>query len=115
MGSRIKIPNINFSKVGEAIGKASKDTAKFIGDHKVEFLSGGLILMIVDGIRVRLGRKRDRETFEKRSVKQQKIVRKHEAEINALRTAAEQSHEATMRVNQLEQIVKSITEAGENK
>ena len=37
----------------------------------------------------------------------------HEAEINALRAEAEQAHEVNRRIDQLEQIVKNITEEGE--
>ena len=68
-----------------------------------------MLLVAADGIRVRLGRKKDQKAFEESSVKQQKVARKHEAEINALRAEAEQAHE---RVDQLEQIAKNITEGG---
>ena len=108
MGKRIKLQNINFAKVGDGVGNMAKDVAKFVGNHKEEFLGGGLLLAVADSIRVRLGRKKDQKT----SVKQQKVTRKHEAEINALRAEVEQAHEANRRVGQLEQIVKNIIEGG---
>lgn len=111
MGNRIELPNTDFAKVGDAVGKVAKDAMEFVGNHKEKFL-GGLLLVAADGIRVRLGRKKDQKAFEESSVKQQKVARKHEAEINALRAEAERAHEANRRVDQLEQIVKNITEVG---
>lgn len=112
MGKRIKLPNIDISKVGGTTGKVVKDTANFVRDHKGKFLGGSLLLVLADGIRVRFGRKKDQKAFEESSVKQQKVVRKHEAEINTLQAEAERVHEANRRVDQLEQIVKNITEGG---
>lgn len=114
MRSRIKIPNINFAKAGVTIGKMSKDAVKYVGNHKEAFLGGSLLLAVTDGIRVRLGRRMDQKNFEESSVKQQKVIRKHEAEINVLRAEAKQAQEATRRVDQLEKIVKNITEGGES-
>lgn len=114
MGKRIQLSNIDFSKVGKTVGEIAKDVAVFVGDHKEQFLGGGLFIAVADGIRVRLGRKKEQKAFEESSVKQQKVARKHEAEINALRAEAEQAHEVNRRVDQLEQIVKSITEGGGN-
>ena len=71
-----------------------------------------MLLVAADGIRVRLGRKKDQKAFEECSVKQQEVARKHEAEINALRAEAEQAREANRRIDQLEHIVKKITEEG---
>lgn len=112
MGSRIKLPNIDFAKVGDYIGRLAIDVAEFVGNHREKFLGGGLLLVAVDDIRVRLGRKKDQKAFEESFVKQQKVARKHEAEINALRVEAEQAYEANRRVDQLEQIVKNISEGG---
>lgn len=114
MGNRIKLQNIDFTKVGDAAGHLAKDAVKFVGNHKEEFLGTGLFLAVADSIRVRLERKKDQKAFEKSSIKQQKIVRKHESEINALREEAEQAHEANRRIGQLEQIVKNITDGGGN-
>ena len=71
-----------------------------------------MLLAAADGIRVRLDRNKDQKAFEESSVKQQMVARKHEAEINALRAEAEQAREVNRRVDQLEQIVKNITEGG---
>lgn len=112
MGNRIKLPNIDFAKVGDDMGKTAKNVAKFVRNHKEKFLGAGLLLPAADGIRVRLDRNKDQKAFEESSVKQQMVARKHEAEINALRAEAEQAREANRRVDQLEQIVKNITEGG---
>lgn len=114
MGNRIKLQNIDFAKVRDDAGHLAKDVVKFVGNHKEEFLGAGLLLAVADSIRVRLSRKKDQKDFEESSIKQQKVVRKHEAEINALREEAEQAHEANWRIGQLEQIVKNITDGGGN-
>ena len=67
MGNRIKLPNIDFAKVGDDIGRLAKDVAKFVGNHREKFLGGGLLLVAADGIRVRLGRKKDQKAFEESS------------------------------------------------
>ena len=79
-----------------------------------EFLGVDFLLAFTDSIRVRLSRKMDQKNFEESSVKRQKVLRKHEAEINALRAEAEQIQETTRRANQLEKIVKNIAEGGES-
>ena len=112
MGNRIKLPNIDFAKVGDDMGKTAKNVAKFVRNHKEKLLGAGLLLAAADGIRVRLDRNKDQKAFEESSVKQQMVARKHEAEINALRAEAEQAREVNRRVDQLEQIVKNITEGG---
>lgn len=55
---------------------------------------------------------KDQKAFEESSIKQQKVVRKHEAEINALREESEQAHEVNKRIGQLEQIVRNIIDGG---
>lgn len=112
MGNRIKLPNIDFSKIGNALMQVGKTTGKFVGDHMPEFLVGALSVVTVDNIRVRLGRKKDQKSFEENNIKQQTVIRKHEAEINVLKEEAEQAHEAIQKVDQLEAIVKNITEGG---
>lgn len=112
MGNLIKPPNIDFSKVGNALAQAGKATGKFIGDHLQVFLVGALSIVTIDNIRVRLGRKKDQKSFEENSVKQQKIIRKNEAEINVLKEEAEQAQEAIQKVDQLKQIVNNIIEGG---
>ena len=52
------------------------------------------------------------KSFEENNIKQQTVIRKHEAEINVLKEEAEQAHEAIQKVDQLEAIVKNITEGG---
>ena len=58
MGNRIKLPNIDFAKARDGIGRLAKDVAKFVGNHREKFLGGGLLLVAADGIRVRLGRRK---------------------------------------------------------
>lgn len=112
MGCQVKLPNIDFAKVGNTLGQASRTAVKFVGDHKPEFLTGAFFVAVADNIRIRLGRKKDQKAFEENAVKQQKVLRKHEAEINVLKVEAEQAQDAKQKVDQLEQIVKSITEGG---
>ena len=109
MGIQIKLPSIDFAKVGDVIGKSIQSAMKFAGNHKVGFLSG---ISLGDNIRVRLKHKKDQKIFEESSAKQQEVTRKHEAEINVLKAEAEHAQESCRRVNQLEQIVKNITERG---
>ena len=112
MGNRIKLLNVGFAKAGNNIDRLVKAIAKFVGTHNEKFLGGGLLLVVADGIRVRLGRKKDQKAIEKSFVQQQGVVRKHEAEINVLRLEAEQANEANRRIDQLEQIIKNIAERG---
>lgn len=114
MGTQIKLPYIDFTKVGDAANKSIQSVMKFVGNHKMEFLSGISFVAIGDNIRVRLGRKKDQKIFEGSSAKQQEVARKHEAEINALKAEAKQAQEVNRRVEQLNQIVKNITEGGGN-
>lgn len=112
MGSQIRLQNIGFTKVGDDVGHLVKDVVKFVGNHKEKFLGAGLLLVVADNIRVRFGRRKDQKAFEESSIKQQKVVRKHEAEINALREESEQAHEVNKRIGQLEQIVRNIIDGG---
>lgn len=114
MGIQIKLPSIDFAKVGDVAGKSIQSAMKFAGDHKVEFLSCISLAAIGDNIRVRLERKKDQKIFEESSAKQQEVTRKHEAEINALKAEAEQAQEVSRRVKQLDQIVKNITKGDGN-
>lgn len=110
MGNQIKLQNIDMSKVCYTAGKVVKDAANFVRNHKEKLLGGSLLLALADGVRLRLGRKKDPKAFEENSVKQQKVARMHEAEINTFLSETERAREANRRVDQLEQIVKSITE-----
>lgn len=112
MGNRIKLQNIGFTKVGDDAGHLVKNVAKFVENHKEKFLGAGLLLVVADNIRVRFGRRKDHKAFEESSIKQQKVVRKHEAEINALREESERAHEVNKRIGQLEQIVRNIIGGG---
>lgn len=107
MGNRLKLQNIDFAKVGDDAGHLAKGVVEFARNYKVKFLSVGLLLAVIDDIRVRLGRKKDQKAFEESFIKQQCIIRKHESEINALREDSEQAHEANRRLGQLEQIVEN--------
>lgn len=112
MRNHFKLPNIDFTKVGNTLVQAGKTAGKFVSDHTPEFLVGALSLVTADNIRVRLGRNKDQKSFEENAIAQQKVIRKHEAEINVLKEQAEQAQDAQQRVDQLEQIVKNITEGG---
>lgn len=112
MGKRIKLQNTAIAKVGDGVGHLVKGIVGLVGNYKEKFLGAGLLLLVADNIRVRFGRRKDQKAFEVSSVKQQKVARKHEAEINALREEAEQSREANKRIDQLEQIVRNIINGG---
>lgn len=71
--------------------------------------------MTIDNIRVRIGRKKDRKASEENAVKQQQIIKKHEAEINVLKGEAEQAQEAIQKVDQLAQIILTINKICQNR
>lgn len=112
MGKQAKLPDIDYAKVGNALIRAGKDAGKFISDHTSKFLVGALSVITIDNLRVRIGRKKDQKAFEDNAVKQQQIIRKHEAEINVLKGEAEQAQKAIQKVDQLAQIINNMTEGG---
>ncbi len=112
MGKQIKLPNIDFAKVGNTLVEAGKAAGAFVKSHATEFLAGTLAGVTIDNIRVRMGRKKDQKSFEENTLKQQQVIRKHEAEINVLKDEAEQAQEARQKIDQLEQIVNNLTEGG---
>lgn len=114
MGNRIKLPKIDFAKVGDDLGKTTEGVVKSIRCHKDKLLGAGFILVVTDNIRMRIGWKKDQKAYEESSVKQQKIVRKHEAEINILREEAEQAQKINRRLEQIERAVKNITEGSDS-
>ena len=104
MGKQIKLPNIDFVEVDNTLVKAGKTVGTFV--------STILVGVTIDNIRVRMGRKKDKKTFDENALKQQQVIRKHEAEINVLKSEAEQAQEALQKVDQLAQIVNNLTEGG---
>lgn len=87
--------------------QAGQIALKFIDKHKIEVLA---FVAIIDNIRVRFAKAKDRKRFEENSIKTQKIFQKQNAEINILKEKAEQAAESIKKVEQLEQIVEKITE-----
>lgn len=112
MGKQIILPNIDLAKVGNTLVKTGKNVVTFISSHVPEFLTTILAGVTIDNIRVRIGRKKDQKAFEENVVKQQQVIRKHEAEINVLKDKAEQAQEAMQKVDRLAQIVNNMTEGG---
>lgn len=112
MGQQIKVPNIDFAKVGNTLIETGKTAGAFVKSHAPEFLAGALTGVTIDSIRVRMGRKKDQKAFDENTHKQQQVIRKHEAEINVLKDEAEQGQEARQKVDQLERIVNNLTEGG---
>ena len=82
MGKQIKLPNIDFVKVGNTLVESGKTAGAFVKNHATEFLAGALAGVTIDNIRIRMGRKKDKKAFEENAHKQQQVIRKHEAEIN---------------------------------
>lgn len=111
MGKLVKISNVDIAKVCIINRQAGKTIRKIVSVRPSEVLVGALFL-VIDVIRVRIGRKQDQKAFEKNTVSYQAATRKHEAEINVLREQANRSQDAKLRVDQLEKIVKDITEGG---
>ena len=101
MGKQIKLPNIDFVEVDNTLVKAGKTVGTFVSNHVPEVLTTILV-----------GRKKDKKTFDENALKQQQVIRKHEAEINVLKSEAEQAQEALQKVDQLAQIVNNLTEGG---
>lgn len=112
MGKQIKLPNIDFVEVGNTLVKAGKNVGTFVSNHVPEVLTTILAGVTIDNIRVRMVRKKGKKTFDENALKQQQVIRKHEAEINVLKNEAEQAQEALQKVDQLAQIVNNRTEEG---
>ena len=112
MGMRIKLPNIDFAKVGNTLVETSKTVDAVISNHVTEILAVALTCVTIDNICVRMGRKKDQKNFKENSFKQQQVIRKHEAEINVLMDEAKQAQEKLQKVDQLAQIVNNMTEGG---
>ena len=110
MEKQIKLPSINFAKVGNTLIETGKVVGTFIRTHALEILVGTLAGVTIDNIRVRIGRKKDQKFFEANTLKQQQVIRKHEAEINVLKDEADRYEEARQKVEQLAKIVNNITE-----
>ena len=70
MGIQIKLPSIDFAKVGDVIGKSIQSAMKFAGNHKVGFLSGISLVAIGDNIRVRLKHKKDQKKIGRASCRE---------------------------------------------
>ena len=112
MGKQIILPNIDLAKIGNTLVETEKTVVTFISNHLPEFLTTILVGITIDNIRVRIGRKKDKRAIEENMVKQQQVIRIHEAEINSLKDEAEQSQQAFQKVDQLAQIVNNMTEEG---
>lgn len=112
MRNRIELPNIDYEKVNGTLVQATRTAGRFVKDHTPEIFIGAFSFVTVDNIRVRLGRKKDLKSFENNAIKQQTVIRKHEAEINVLKETAAQAQRAQQKVDQLEEIVRNLTEEG---
>lgn len=111
MEKQIKLPDTAFVKDGNIIVEVYKTAGKFIGDHISElFVSALAVVVTIDNIRVRLGRKKDQKTFVENISKQQQVIKMHEAEINVLKEEADQEQKAMQMLGQLVQIVNNMTE-----
>lgn len=108
MGKQI----IDFVEVDNTLVKACKTVSTFVSNHVPEVLTTILVGVTIDNIRVRMGRQKDKKAFDENALKQQQVIRKHEAEINVLKNEAEQAQEALQKVDQLAQIVNNLTEGG---
>ena len=73
MGKQIKLPSIDFAKVGNTLVEAGKTVGTFVSNHVPEVLTTILAGVTIDNIRVRMGRKKDQKTFEENTLKQQQV------------------------------------------
>ena len=73
MGKQIKLPNIDFVKVGNTLVESGKTAGAFVKNHATEFLAGALAGVTIDNIRIRMGRKKDKKAFEENAHKQQQV------------------------------------------
>lgn len=112
MGKQIVLPNIDFAKVGNTLVKTGKTVVTIIHNHFPALLTTIIAGVTIDNIHVRISRKKDQKAFEEKMVKQQQVIRKHEAEINVMKDEAEQVHEAMQKVESLTKIVNSMTKGG---
>ena len=110
MGSRIKLLNINFVRVEKAIEQAYKTIVGFFTDNAPTLITGALAVVSLDNLRLRFCRKTDQKHFEESTVKQQAVLRKHEAEINVLKSEAERVQEAKQMLELLKHIANNNTE-----
>ena len=53
MGKQIKLPNIDFVKVGNTLVESGKTAGAFVKNHATEFLAGALAGVTIDNIRIR--------------------------------------------------------------
>lgn len=65
MGKQIKLPNIDFVKVGNTLVESGKTAGAFVKNHATEFLAGALAGVTIDNIRIRMGRKKDKKPLRK--------------------------------------------------
>lgn len=112
MGKQIKLSGIDFAKAGNILVEAGKTVGIFVSNHVPEVLATILAGVTIDNIRVRKGRKNDKKAFVENALKQQQVIRKHDAEINVLKAEAEQAQTALQKVDQLAQIVNNLMEGG---
>ena len=92
----------------------AKSVGSYALDHKGRILVVGLVIVLADDICTRVYHKRERKAFEENALKQQRIVRMHEAEINILKSEAACVQKAVEKIDQLEQIVNGFTEGAVN-
>lgn len=101
-------------RFGDSFVQMAKSVGSYAHDHKGQILVVALVIVFADDICTRVYHKRARKAFEENALKQQKIVRRHEAEINILKSEAECAQKAVEKIDQLEQIINGFTEGAVN-
>lgn len=110
MGSRIKLTSINYVKVEKAIEQASKMVVGFFTDNAPTLIAGVIAVLGFDNLRLRFCRKTDQKHFAESTVKQHAVLRKHEAEINILKSESDRVQEAKQMLEFLKHIANNNTE-----
>lgn len=108
MGNQLKLVALNFGKVAKAVNRYGKVVVGQAKAHKAELLTAISAGVIVDNIRVRLSRKKDKQVYKESALKFQTVSRKHEAEIRDLKVQADKSQEVELKQQQLERVIHEL-------
>ena len=104
--ANIQIIDGKYIKVAE---KYINYTTGQIKRHHVKLLGIMLASTILDNVRIRIAREKDKTSYERDSVNYKKILCRHEAEIKAYKDEAKKSRQALDKVMHLEKVVQQIT------
>lgn len=114
MNNSITHVKLNSSNIALTLRQVCDPAFKFVKNNKFVFWAGIVTIPVIDDIRIRCVRCKEKQEFEKDTFQQQQIVQKHEAEIRALKAEADAAQKAVRRVNELEYIIRQIPKGDES-